>query len=90
MAKIIERVEAHYEAQEVEFGRVYKWRSESVLVECEECGEKTILTDSETTCECGADHAATVPEELPVRRLGDEDLHPWRYAGDRADAGIAY
>ena len=28
--RVIERIEGHYEAQEVEFGRVYRWTPETV------------------------------------------------------------
>jgi hypothetical protein len=33
--RIVERIGGHYEAQEVEFGMVYTWRSESLMAECE-------------------------------------------------------
>jgi hypothetical protein len=32
--RIVERIGGHYEAQEVEFGMVYTWRSESLMAEC--------------------------------------------------------
>ncbi len=87
MAKVIERVQARYDIQEEPFGRVYKWRPEGVLIECE-CGETMTLTASASTCEeCGAEHAGLVREDLTdLRRPGDEDLHPWRYSGDREGA----
>jgi hypothetical protein len=85
----VEHTEAHYEVWEVEFGRVYKWCPESVVVECE-CGERPVLTASETACGCGADHAATVCRELSAERSGDEVLHPWRYVEDSEEAGIPY
>lgn len=88
MVGVIERAEGRYEVQDVEFGRVYRWRPERVVVECD-CGERAALTCSETTCRCGADHAAVVREELVVCSE-DEALHPWRYAGDREDAGLPY
>ncbi|MDX6382212.1 MAG: hypothetical protein QOI57_3236 [Rubrobacteraceae bacterium] len=81
MAKVIERAEAHYEVQEVEFGRVYQWQPKSVLIECE-CGEINTLTASQTTCEeCGAEHTGLVREDLVDGQLevGDEVAHPWRY-----------
>ena len=88
MVTIIERMEGHYDVREEEFGRVYRWRPESVVVECG-CGERLSLSGSATACDgCGADHAATVREELSALRLGDEALHPWRYATGREDAGI--
>ena len=76
-AKVIEHVQAHYEVQDVEMGKVYRWRPESVVVECT-CGEQLSLSVFETTCpECGADHAAIV-EEMLVVRPADEGDHPWR------------
>jgi hypothetical protein len=33
MMKVIERVEAHYEVQDMEMGKVYRWRPANVLVE---------------------------------------------------------
>jgi hypothetical protein len=86
--QVIERTEGHYDVQEVEFGTVYRWCPECVVVECD-CGERPTLTRSESTCpECGADHAAIVREELAARRVGDETRHPWHYAGDRQDVGL--
>jgi hypothetical protein len=95
VAKVLERVQAHYEVQEVEFGRVYKWCPESVLVECE-CGEMNTLTASGTTCEeCGAEHTGLVREDLVDGRdgriEGDEVVHPWRYLeGSKDDAVLPY
>jgi hypothetical protein len=86
--KKIKHTEGCYEVQDVEFGKVYRWRPESLVVECE-CGERPTLTRSETTCEwCGTDHTVTVGEGSIVGQLDDETLHPWRYAGDREDTGL--
>jgi hypothetical protein len=85
---VIERAEGRYEVQDVEFGRVYRWRPEQVVVECD-CGSRAILTASEITCRCGVDHAAAVREEL-VGCYEDETLHPWRYAGNSEDTGLPY
>jgi hypothetical protein len=89
MAIILERTEGHYEAQDVEFGRVYRWCPGCVVVECD-CGQRMFLTGSMTACRwCGTDHAALVrEEEVSRQQLEDEVLHPWRYARDREDAGI--
>jgi len=78
---IVERIEGHYEVQEVKFGRVYRWCPERVIVECG-CGERTSLTASSTaTCRrCGVDLAIVFREEPATERLGDEIVHPWRYA----------
>jgi hypothetical protein len=39
VARVIERVAEHYEAQDVELGRIYRWCPGSVVVECK-CGER--------------------------------------------------
>lgn len=89
MAKVIERVRARYDVQEVEMGEVYTWRPESVVVECG-CGEETSLTYSETACEeCGAEHTGLVREDLSDRPpQGDEEVRPWRYSEGRKDNSI--
>jgi hypothetical protein len=87
--KIIERGEAHYEAREVPFGKVYEWRPAYVTLECD-CGEKLILsaTSTTTTCgRCGADLGGFVhgikEREGP---LPDNLAHPWFYdAKERAE-----
>ncbi len=78
MAKVIKRVEAHYEVREVEdLGGAYRWCPESVVIGCD-CREKLTLTASRTTCgRCGADHAAIVEEVLDPRPEDKVD-HPWR------------
>ncbi len=85
----VERTEeGRYEVQEVQFGRVYRWCPECVVIECD-CAERLSLTSSMTTCRwCGADHAALVREQLAAERAGDETLHPWRYAGEREGEGL--
>lgn len=89
MVRVIERSGGRYEVQDVEFGQVYKWCPECVVIECD-CGEMTILTPSAATCGCGADHAALVRGKLDDRQSGDKALHPWRYAGDREGLGIPF
>jgi hypothetical protein len=83
MAQITERVEAHYEAREVPFGKVYEWHPAYVALRCD-CGEKLILTaTTTTTCgRCGADLGAFV-QDIQEReaRLPDERTHPWFYDG---------
>ena len=84
-AKVIECLEGHYETEEVPFGRVYRWCTECVVVECG-CGERMTLASSITTCAgCGTDHAVTVQEWLATERAAgaDEALHPWRLVRDR-------
>ena len=61
MANVIEGAEGRYEVQDVEFGRVYKWQPERVMVECD-CGERIALSGSGITCGCGLDHTEVVRE----------------------------
>ncbi len=80
MAQIIQRVEAHYEAREVPFGKVYEWRPAYVALVCD-CGEKVTLTATSTmsTCgRCGADLGGFV-HDVKEREghLPDELVHPW-------------
>ncbi len=78
--KITERVEAHYEAREVPFGKVYEWHPGHVAIECD-CGERSILTTASIVPPCGrcaADLGALV-RDLQERegRLPDRLAHPW-------------
>jgi hypothetical protein len=78
--KITERVEAHYEAREVPFGKVYEWHPAHVAIECD-CGERSKLTTASivTTCRrCAADLGGLV-RNLQERegRLPDRLAHPW-------------
>ena len=80
MAKVIERVDAHYEVQDVPMGKVYRWCPANFLVECEECGGNTTLTASTRACgECGVDYRVIVEEGgLEARPQANEVEHPWR------------
>jgi hypothetical protein len=91
MAQIIERVEAHYEARDVPFGKIYEWRPAYVSLLCD-CGEKLVLTATSTitTCpRCGADlEVDSYVHDIKERegRLPDTLTHPWFYdAKERAD-----
>jgi hypothetical protein len=80
--KIIERVEAHYEAREVPFGKTYEWHPTYVTLECD-CGEQSILTAESTitTCRlCGADLGGFI-HDIQEREghLPDKLTHPWYY-----------
>jgi hypothetical protein len=84
--QVIERVAEHYDAQNTEFGRIYKWCPEGVVVECK-CGKRMTLNrfdliEAGAYCECGMEHTASVREEVVIQLL-DEDYeahhHPWRY-----------
>ncbi len=86
-ATIIESAEGHSNVQDVEFGTVYRWCPEHVVLECD-CGRNLTLTSSMTTCWCGADHTTVVRETLAARRSDEAPLRPWRYTRDREDARI--
>ena len=78
MTKVLVRLEAHYEVEEVEMGKVYRWCPERAVLECA-CGEQLTLSAFETTCdECGVDHAPLVEEVLDARPE-DKGEYPWRY-----------
>jgi hypothetical protein len=77
--------------QDVEFGKVYKWRPERIVLECE-CGKRLSLSVSRTSCiECGRDHELAVKEASTNRPQSDQILHPWRYySEDREAAGLPF
>lgn len=89
MVTVIERTEGRYEVEEVEFGKVYRWLPERLMVGCG-CGRTLSLTTSETSCDCGADHAAIVREGLAAERLRNEPPHPWRQLHYSEDTGIPF
>ena len=96
--QLIERVAEHYEVQEVELGRVYKWCPECVVVECK-CGKRAVHKRAQliglevTACECGKDEMARVREEV-VFEVIEEDYeathHPWRYWRPPPGSGIPF
>ena len=95
--EVLERLEGHYDAQEVSFGTVYRWCPECLVVECK-CGKRLTLkranlTDSRTAvCECGEDRIEDDQEEVEVASQvmveADRAMHPWRYAGAREGLGL--
>jgi len=94
--KIIERIPAHYEVEEVEdLGRVYRWCPEQVVLECGGCStrrtfKRSALLASVVNCECGERCSANVREQLIIEKLAEEDehIHPWRYWRTESNAGI--
>jgi hypothetical protein len=94
---IIERIPANYEAQEVSFGRAYKWSPEQVVLQCSECTKKMtckrsqIIGSEVTECECGKGSTARIREVLVLKLLDEEyeaHQHPWRYWHTTKDSGI--
>ena len=61
--RVIERAAEHYEIQDMEFGRGYRWCPEHVVIEYD-CGKRLTLAPSMTTCECGAHDTVGIGEEL--------------------------
>ncbi len=95
--KLVERIPARYDAQEVEdLGRVYRWCPEQVVLECGACGMKMTFKRSKliaslVNCECGARCSTRVREELLVEQLAeDERVHPWRYWHTQENTGIPF
>jgi hypothetical protein len=94
--RMIEQTEGHYETQDVELCRVYRWHPGSVTVECEECGKKSThskstLIRSLIACECGKDHTATIREELVLQMPEETNtLHPWRDWHPSKGTGIPF
>jgi hypothetical protein len=93
--KLIERIPACYEVEEVEdLGQVYRWCPEKAVVECDACGKRTTfkrsnLITSIVTCECGTCSTADIREELLMELLAhDETTHPWRYLHSKENAGL--
>jgi hypothetical protein len=76
MTRVIERTAGHYKVQETSYGEAYVWCPACVVVECD-CGERLVLSASETVCGCGADHVILVRVELAVRSPSDGTSHPW-------------
>ena len=72
MTAVIESIDGHYEVHKTSYGESYVWCHGCVVVECD-CGERPILSASETVCGCGTDHAARVNEVLSSQKAP----HPW-------------
>ena len=76
--KVVGCVGAHYELQDVQMARVYRWHPASITLECE-CGERTTLTSSRTSCVgCGADHTEVIVEVLEKRMEEGKGRHPYQ------------
>jgi hypothetical protein len=61
MTTMIECTEGHYEVQETSYGKTYVWCHEHVVVKCD-CGERPLLSASQTLCRCGARPCGAGPE----------------------------
>jgi hypothetical protein len=76
MTQVIERLEAHYEVQEVEMGTVYRWCPESVVIECD-CGQEFSAEAAKAaSCpRCGAEHTGLLARELEGKALTEEEAY---------------
>lgn len=73
--RVIEREEEHYEVLEVSHGKVYSWRPEHVLFECD-CGETLTWSGGRTECRCGASYDEFGRERVESDAKS-EAYHPW-------------
>ena len=92
MAKLIEKVEAGYEVEEVEFGTVYRWCPESVVIECDCRQSFSVKGAKDAWCpRCGADYSGGVGREgLAGKPLTEEEayrLTRWEYGEWIKEAG---
>jgi hypothetical protein len=83
VTKVIERVDAHYEVEDLPMSKVYRWCPESVVIVCEHCTKTTTLTTSKRACaECGANYRALLEEVGLEASLAEQEeevvSHPWR------------
>ena len=76
VAQVIEHVEAHYEVQAMEFGTVYRWCPESVVIECD-CGQSfTVKSAKDASCpSCGADYSGGLGRRLASKPLTEEEAY---------------
>jgi len=67
------REREHYDVHEVPYGKVYSWRPERAVLECD-CGETLVWMEPVTACACGAIHT-----DLSRDRGGwsTDEEHPW-------------
>jgi hypothetical protein len=79
VVKVLECVGEHYDVEDAQGARVYRWCPTTVTLECE-CGQRPTLTSSRTTCfRCGADHTHVIEAVLGNGREEDEGQRPWRF-----------
>ncbi len=78
VVKVVECRAAHYEVEDVQMGKVYRWCPEKAVVECD-CGETLTLDVSATVCsKCGEDHTPLVRQVLDPHPENEIE-YPWRY-----------
>jgi len=76
LAKVIEKVEACYEVEEMEFGILYRWCPASVVIECDCRQSFTIEGAKDAACpRCGADYSGGVGRGLARKPLTEEEAY---------------
>jgi hypothetical protein len=70
--RVIEHQRGHYEVREVPYGKVYDWRPERLVFECD-CGQTNVSSGSAITCSCGMVYGDDQADRLP----DEASLHPW-------------
>ena len=70
--RVIEHESGHYEVRELPYGKVYDWRPDRVVLQCD-CGETHVSFGTAIVCSCG-----TVHNDLSGGGQPEEgSLHPW-------------
>jgi len=55
-----ERIEGHYEVQEVPYGKAYRWGPDCAIIECD-CGQSMLVQEVATVCpRCGARYTGVI------------------------------
>lgn len=55
-----ERIEGHYEVQEVPYGKAYRWGPDCAIIECD-CGQSMMVQEITTACPgCGVSYTDVV------------------------------
>jgi hypothetical protein len=80
--KVVEKEREHYEVLEVPYGKVYSWRPERVVFECD-CGALLTRTSPVTECRCGARYTDDFfgedrPEDPGANHPWLEEYEEWR------------
>ncbi len=74
--RVVERVAGHYNVEEVEFGKVYKWVPANAHIECD-CGQSFTVegaTAASSCPRCGTEHTVVV-EGLEDKPLTKEEAY---------------
>ena len=69
--RVIEHESGHYEVREVPYGKVYDWRPDRVVFECD-CGETNVSFGPAIVCSCG-----TVHNDVSGEGQQEKSPHPW-------------